>query len=222
MMKNPLTPFAILALSSAACVNPANAAVILTAGGSVSGFQSIEPFFDAQPATAPSPGTTTDNFGAAGSIFTNATRAYYFDFGASFATVNLTQAFLGLKSFGTDPIRPTTANFYWSPTIAGADNFYDPTGRGHVAATGTGAGAASGVGGDFNIFNFNGATSDKSWQSVWSGSVTPQARYYIGSFDGTGGASNRMEEIVFIGTVPEPSVLLLFTVGGLFLLRRKR
>ncbi len=218
-----LAPTLIFTLMTAA-----QAAVVITpesAGGVPgSGFQNPAPFFDAQPATPPTAGTTTDSFGSAGAFYLTDGRAFYFDFGPNFANLSITEAFLGLKQFGSDPSLMAEANFYWSPTLTSSDLTYQPITQGHIAATGTGAGATSGVGGFFNIFDYTADTPNKSWQSVWTGDVTPSARYFIGSIvDATGGATgNRVEEIVFTGTIPEPSTGLLLGLGALALACSRR
>lgn len=189
-------------------------AVMSVTGGTATGsaYENIPPYFDATPATIPVAGTTTDSFGSAGGFYAAAGRAAYFDFGDDWADMTIDGVWFGLKQWGTNPngVAPQT---FWSADTGKA---FD---GGDTAAP------------DFGMWSWTAATSDKSWQRVFSGSVTPQARYYILAFDGTQNMGNRLQEIVFTGeiaaapVVPEPMTMagLLVSLGGVGgYLRRRR
>ncbi len=191
---------------SIACAQ-VGAAVIPVSGGTAnsSSFEKFAEFFDAQPLTTPTAGATADNFGTAGAIYTNSGRAAYVDFGANFNLVTINGVWLGLKLNGTNPSDANDSLLtFWS---SDKDKAFE-AGEGDTLAP------------DFNMFTWTGATPSKSWQQIFTGSVTPAQRYWVIAFDGTQVASNRIEEIVFT-SVPEPASFSLLGLAGLMLLRRR-
>ena len=191
-----------ITLAAVACIAlAANAAVVLPyTAGSANGYQSTAGMNDAQPASVPTLGTTTDDFGNSFGFYTTNPRAVYVDFGSDYALVDLQQVIIGLKQYGTDP--SGTPSCFWSED---PDEEFDGT---DVAAPNL-------------FFGWTAASSSKSWQQIWSGSVTPAHQYYIVAFDGTQGWSNRPQEVVIAG-VPEPATMALLGLGVIGLLRRRR
>ena len=166
---------------------PALQVITPSATGSVSGYQATGSLFDSQPAGVPSAGATSDPMGVTGGFYTMAGRSAYIDFGQDYASITITELWMGLKLNGVDPngVAPVT---FWSSSLHAT---YDPA-SGDVAAP------------TFGIWNFVASTGVQSWQRLWTGSQTPAARYYILTFDGTQNAGNRMAEIVFVGSVSAP------------------
>lgn len=192
---------------------PAHAATIipLTGGqaiGAGSGYENIAPFFDSQPAAVPTVGPTVDLFGGIGGFFADSGRGFYFDFGTSYGSVTISDVYVGLKLNGTNSSGVVVSYFWSSDTNVN----YDPL-SGDTPAP------------DFNLFTFTGNTAEKSWQQIYDGvDVVPQGRYYIGRFSGATTLTNRMEEIAFVGAVPEPGAagLIAITVAGATCLIRRR
>ncbi len=187
-------------------VQGSHAALITIEGsGSASGFQNIASgAFDAQPADVPVAGSTDYDFGAGFGFYTNDGRGVYVDFGENWNQVTIEEVWFGLKLNGPDPLG--TPASYWSPlsTVASAE-------AGGVAAP------------DF-FWDWTADTGAKSWQLAWSGTETVKNRYYVQVYDGTQTATNRAQEIVFVGTVPEPSTLVLGLVAlaSVFLFKRRK
>lgn len=194
------------AMGLAAAVPQAQAMVITPVAGSAAGYQAIGGQFDAQPATAPTAGPTTDDFGGGGGYYTTNGRGTYFDFGANWDQITLTELWMGLKIYGNDP-NGVAPFVFWG---VDSDNDYEPL-IGETVSTE-----------DFNIFTFDSDTQAKSWQQIWTGSQAVQNRYFIQSFDGTQSTGNRMQEHVFIGMVPEPASLALLAVGAVAMVGRRR
>ena len=193
-----LATIAVIALA----IVTANAEVITPVDvGSAAGFQNIGPFFDAQPATTPIAGATADDFGSAGAFYENDGRAVYFDFGADWEKILIEEVWFGLKQWGPDP-NGVEPEYLWSDDNSLGGDTSAPA---------------------LNMYSWTAATSDKSWQRIFNGNVSLGNRYYIMSFDGTQDSGNRIQEIVFTGTViPEPASALVLAMGALALLKRRR
>ena len=207
--KNRLFALALSVLAAAALLAPvprAEAAPIVitpdgtgTASGSL--FANIAGMFDAQPASIPVVGNTTDAEGNGYTINNDAARRGYIDFGADYADITLQNVYILIKQFGTSD-NPTSQTYYWSSDTNAAFE------AGDVLAP------------NLNLFTNSAATSDKQWTLVWSGSEAVQQRYLIVGAEDT--TSNRIVEVALVGeVVPEPASLALLGMGGFLLMGRR-
>lgn len=184
--------------------------IIPMIGGTATGsaFEEFDTAFDSQPAAVPTAGVTTDEFGVDININTSSGRGVFLDFGINYATLTVNQIYAGLKATGTNPTGITgTATYFWS----------NDSGVAFDAGTDT-------LAPDLNLFNFTATNSSKRWELIYNNptGLVPAARYYVIRFGGSGGAGNRIQEYVFVTTVPETSAACLGLLGGGMLLFRRR
>ncbi|MCW1922535.1 hypothetical protein OKA05_08210 [Luteolibacter arcticus] len=201
----------LLALFTLLSPTARSATIIPVVGGEAigtgTGFENIPPFFDAQPGAVPTSGPTIDLFGSAGTFYANAGRGFFINFGSSYASITVSDVYVGLKVNGTNSTG-VGVFYFWSSDI---NVRYDPL-SGDTPAP------------DFNLFSFTASTSAKSWQQIYNGAdVVPAKQYYIGAFSG-GAVTNRLEEIVFVSAIPEPSTagLAAATFASFIFLSRRR
>ena len=203
----------IAALAAGVCIlgsssSQSMAAVMLlpVTGNGYTGFNTAA-LLDAQPkgtVSSSSPiGETTAQSGWGGNVDAyNDNKWNWIDFGTNYSQITITAAYCHFNQYANGTGKGF-ASYLWTN-----DTTMPPVTS--TAAPDFGLGAVA-------------TLAEAPWFQTWTGSVTPTGRYLMIN-DGSepSRVSDRLSEVAFYGSVPEPTSLALLGVGGLMALRRRR